>query len=301
MLDDAIRYPTFAVTGPDAIPNPDTVEIMRLMRHGVPNVKNHNSAGFSIGTFDQGISGRSRLDIKLADRPGEPNTWGSVPDVTVMSLLSNGSVGIGTTMPLATLHIAGDVQIDGRLIAPRKQGYLVDQFVNHLGESLEQGDVVVIGENQVSLYYGPGNSVPIPEVDTTNRAYDTRVCGIVSEVHGEAMTMVQEQANPRVRRRRRLGVTEVRSFTPEELAQLDRTQIQPGQIGGMVTLGAFTHCKVDAAIAPIAVGDLLTTSPTRRHAQKVLDPTRAVGAILGKALAALKSGTGTIPVLVMLQ
>ena len=51
----------------------------------------------------------------------------------------------------------------------------------------------------------------------------------------------------------------------------------------MVTLGAFAHCKVDADIAPIQVGDLLTTSPTKGHAQKVLDPQKAVGAIIGKA------------------
>jgi hypothetical protein len=216
------------------------------------------------------------------------------------NLLVSRNVGIGIE-PLTNLHVAGDVQIDGRLVAPRKQGYVVDQFVNHLGEALEQGDVVVIGENQTSLYYGPGNSVPIPEVDTTERACDTRVCGIVSEVHGETMSTAREQANPSARRRRRAEVTGVRSFTPEELAQLDRTQIQPGQIGGMVTLGAYAHCKVDADIAPLQVGDLLTTSPTRGHAQKVLDPSQAVGAILGKALGSLRRGKGKIPVLVMLQ
>jgi cytoskeletal protein CcmA (bactofilin family) len=222
-------------------------------------------------------------------------------DATVGGTLSvGGKVGIGI-IPQANLHVAGTVQIDGRLTAPNKQGYVVDQFVNRLGESLEQGDVVVIGENQTSLYYGPENSVPIPEIDTTERAYDTRVCGIVSEVHGEVVSTAREQANPGARRRRRLEVTEVRSFTPEELGQRDHTQVQPGQIGGMVTLGAYAHCKVDADIAPIRLGDLLTTSPTKGHAQKVLDPSHAIGAILGKALGALDHGKGKIPVLVMLQ
>jgi hypothetical protein len=72
-------------------------------------------------------------------------------------------------------------------------------------------------------------------------------------------------------------------------------------MGMMVTLGAFAHCKVDADIAPIAVGDLLTTSPTKGHAQKVLDPARALGTIVGKALAPLETGKGKIPILVMLQ
>jgi hypothetical protein len=72
-------------------------------------------------------------------------------------------------------------------------------------------------------------------------------------------------------------------------------------MGKMVTLGAFAHCKVDADVAPISAGDLLTTSPTRRHAQKVLEPQNAAGAIVAKALASLEGGKGKIPVLVMLQ
>lgn len=37
------------------------------------------------------------------------------------------------------------------------------------------------------------------------------------------------------------------------------------------------------------------------HAQKVLDPSKATGAIIGKALGALEKGKGRIPVLVTLQ
>lgn len=66
------------------------------------------------------------------------------------------------------------------------------------------------------------------------------------------------------------------------------------------------HCssilyKVDADIASIKIGDLLTTSPTKGHAQKVLEPEKAVGTIIGKAHGSLKKGKGKIPVLVMLQ
>jgi hypothetical protein len=61
------------------------------------------------------------------------------------------------------------------------------------------------------------------------------------------------------------------------------------------------YCKVDARAAPVALGDLLTTSATRGHAMKAVDSGRAFGAVLGKALAPLNSGTGLIPVLVALQ
>ncbi len=69
----------------------------------------------------------------------------------------------------------------------------------------------------------------------------------------------------------------------------------------MVTLGAYAYCKVDADIAAIRVGDLLTTSPTKGHAQKVLEPDKAVGALIGKALGSLKKGKGKIPILVLLH
>jgi len=75
----------------------------------------------------------------------------------------------------------------------------------------------------------------------------------------------------------------------------------PGESGQMVTLGCWRECKVDADISPIAAGDLLTTSATPGHAQKVVDRARAVGAIIGKALAPLSSGKGLVPVLVSLH
>lgn len=61
------------------------------------------------------------------------------------------------------------------------------------------------------------------------------------------------------------------------------------------------YCKVDASLAPIDVGDLLTSSPTLGHAMKASDATRSFGAVIGKALSALPSGTGLIPILVALQ
>jgi hypothetical protein len=61
------------------------------------------------------------------------------------------------------------------------------------------------------------------------------------------------------------------------------------------------HCKVDARGAPIAVGDLLTTSSTPGHAMRASDPQRAFGAVIGKALRPLAEGCATIPILVALQ
>jgi hypothetical protein len=60
-------------------------------------------------------------------------------------------------------------------------------------------------------------------------------------------------------------------------------------------------CMADASEQPIAVGDLLTTSPTPGHAMRASDPVRAFGAVIGKSLSRLSSGRGLIPILVALQ
>jgi hypothetical protein len=67
---------------------------------------------------------------------------------------------------------------------------------------------------------------------------------------------------------------------------------------GAIALVGKVYCRVDSAYAPIEVGDLLTTSPTRGHAMRVVDPSRAFGAIIGKALRPLSRGAELIPILV---
>jgi hypothetical protein len=187
----------------------------------------------------------------------------------------------------------------------------VIQFLNAIGETLEQGDVVVIGKNLVLHSYQSNGDLLVPEVDLTQKAYDTRVCGIVSSVYTEILSegVEGERTNvksksPQAKTAKAQGkkaILSTQAFTAEELAMLDHGKIESGQMGFMVAFGLFPACKVDADIAPINVGDLLTTSPTRGHAQKALDPPKAVGAMIGKALGSLKKGKGKIPVLVMLQ
>jgi hypothetical protein len=60
-------------------------------------------------------------------------------------------------------------------------------------------------------------------------------------------------------------------------------------------------CKVDASHAAVDVGDLLTTSSTPGNAMKVTEQQKALGSIIGKALASLSHGRGLIPILVALQ
>ncbi len=68
-----------------------------------------------------------------------------------------------------------------------------------------------------------------------------------------------------------------------------------------VALAGKVYCRVDARENPIDIGDLLTSSATSGHAMKAADPTRAFGAVIGKALRACSGGLGLIPILVALQ
>ncbi len=80
---------------------------------------------------------------------------------------------------------------------------------------------------------------------------------------------------------------------------LDRQAAGDGRLP--LALVGKVFCRVDATEEPIAVGDLLTSSNIPGVAMKAADPSRAFGAVLGKALAPLPVGRGLIPVLVALQ
>jgi hypothetical protein len=80
---------------------------------------------------------------------------------------------------------------------------------------------------------------------------------------------------------------------------LDRKASLEGRAS--IALVGKVYCKVDADPAPIAVGDLLTTSARSGFAMKATDSARAFGAVIGKALKPLPSGQGMIPILVALQ
>jgi hypothetical protein len=68
-----------------------------------------------------------------------------------------------------------------------------------------------------------------------------------------------------------------------------------------IALVGKVFCRVDAILAPIEPGDLLTTSATPGHAMRAADQTRAFGSVIGKALASCKEGRGLIPMIVSLR
>jgi hypothetical protein len=196
-----------------------------------------------------------------------------------------------------TINQNGDAHFGGS-----KGGYIIDFFLNGVGDTLEQGDVVVLSQKEPVHYYGNNNNIPIPEVDLTDEPYDKRVCGIVANfVSAQDLPTVLPNSDATEEEFKNHPLLE---FAGGEDAEQPLTQVKERQLGRMVTLGAWAHCKVDADIEPIEAGDLLTTSSTRGHAQKAgqsKNQQSLVGTIIGKALAPLEKGKGKIPILVMLQ
>jgi hypothetical protein len=108
------------------------------------------------------------------------------------------------------------------------------------------------------------------KLEESQQAYDKRVAGVIS------------------------GAGEFKpAITLDK--QISETNRQPIALLGKV------FCKVDAQYGAIEVGDMLTTSPTLGYAMKALDPFKAFGSVIGKALRPLKNGMGLLPILVTMK
>jgi hypothetical protein len=83
-------------------------------------------------------------------------------------------------------------------------------------------------------------------------------------------------------------------------SQHSQNSIQPDSEIPLAVIG-IVPCNVTTENGPIHRGDLLTTSSTPGYAMKATDRSRMLGAIVGKALSNLDSGSGTIEILVTLQ
>jgi len=68
-----------------------------------------------------------------------------------------------------------------------------------------------------------------------------------------------------------------------------------------VAMSGRVWVRCDASAGPIRPGDLLTSSACAGLAMRAVDHDRAYGAILGKAMTSLETGTGLVLVLVSLQ
>jgi len=190
-----------------------------------------------------------------------------------MRILNNGNVGIGTTNPGAKLEVSGNLKLSsgsGASITFQDGTTQSTAFTGVLcgGDYAESVDVTGSRSS-----YEPGDVLVIdPNAPgkflKANQTYSTLVAGIYSTKPGT------------------VGRRQTTAKTPDEV---------PMAMVGIVPT------KVSAENGPIRSGDLLVASSTLGRAMKGTDRGLLTGAVIGKALGSLDSGTGVIEVLVTLQ
>jgi hypothetical protein len=186
---------------------------------------------------------------------------GSVGGSGVEGHSTNGTGVVGFSQQGLAGRFLGNVEVTGNLHMNSPTGDIVLGDVAE-GFSAQGGEIIEPGTVVVLNQFGL--------VRPGDEAYDKKVAGVVSGAGDYRPAIV-----------------------------LDQRCSQDSRLP--VALMGKVCCKVDAQYAPIEVGDLLTSSPTRGHAMKAADPLKSFGSVIGKALCSLDAGQGMIPILVALQ
>jgi hypothetical protein len=284
-------------------------------------------ASFSLGRYTAGIAPKTRLDINLKDSSGDNH----VTDATIMTLQSNGNVGIGMASPGFKMSVTQDMTMGSDVLDGTAQ--MVIQGATTIGKKLlmgydtnDNGFGFIKAGNQgvtwtpLALQPNGGNV----GIGTTNPQYKLDVNGSIN-VSGNINAKYQDLAewvpsttaikagyvvitDPKV------SGNVVPSFEAYDTRVAGVVSETPGIIlgesgSGKVKVATVGRVKVkaDASKNPINIGDLLVSSNNAGIAMK----SEAVeiggikmhrpGTLIGKALESLESGQGEIMVLLSLQ
>jgi len=237
---------------------------------GVEGFSESGVAVFGRSNSGEGVHGVSHSAGAAAEIGINDSTGPGVRGV------STGFDGVSGTS-LSAQHVGVAATNDGGGMGLLSQGNPAARFVGNVEVTgdlfLVNGDCSEDFDISSEHVIEPGTVMVIADdglLEPSCQAYDRRVAGVIS------------------------GAGNYRSAIT-----LDRRQSCDGRAS--LALVGKVYCKVDAQYAPIATGDLLTTSPTRGHAMRVGDATLGFGALIGKALQPYSDGQGLIPILVALQ
>src|SRR5579875_1529764 len=223
------------------------------------------------GTAVYGISVNGMAVVGVSQTQDAINGTSSAPQHAGVSANNNGGgYGLWANSPDGTAiygqgnpagYFKGDVHVTGTHIV---DGDIVLTKGADCAEQFDVSPQVIAEPGTVMVITGSG------ELEPSQLPYDKRVAGVISGAGALRPAII-----------------------------LDRQQSDRGR--ATVALVGKVYCKVNADAGSIEVGDLLTTSAISGHAMKADDPCKAFGAVIGKALQAMKSGKGLIPVLIALQ
>lgn len=253
---------------------------------------NGGAISFPVGDVGIGVAPQAgfKLDVGGVGRFITPNgniSLGTPNSETGISIVGtnradlrfNGTVltlaaGTGTTVPGNTgisVNISGNVGIGTtnpttkfEVVGTTKTGILQITGGSDLAENFEISGDIKPGMIVAIDSGNPGKLI------LSRGAYNRQVAGVVSGANNLAAGMILPD------------LTENGKSLP-------------------VALSGRVWVYADATKSAIKAGDLLTTSETAGYAMKVTKFKKANGAIIGKAMTELKSGTGLVLVLVALQ
>jgi hypothetical protein len=232
---------------------------------------NPNNGGIAMGALSNLVGSIVSLGT---DSSLDFQTNNNGAGVDAMRINRYGNVGIGTISPGATLEVNGNVKLTSGSGASITFPDGSIQSTAYTGITCSGGDyaesIDVTGDR---TKYDPGDVLVIdPENHgkflKSAEPYSTAVAGIFSTRPG---TVGRRQIGPK---------------NPDEV---------PMAVVGIVPV------KVSAENGAIQPRDLLVSASTAGYAMKGTNRQLMLGAVVGKALGSLESGTGVIEVLVTLQ